>query len=238
MQADGKVDLFEYCLGMVLFSYLDVHFGLTKPPAVRYRTTAAVAQPLTVVLSLLAYAGQDRPEDIQRAFQAGAEGRLVQASLLPREQCTLKNFDAALAQLAQSSPNVKRDVIAAVTACIAADGRVTLEESELLRAVCRRVGLPRAAERCRGRVVGGDSSRRMSVNCATIGDWSRLLQAELLDVCRVAGGGHGGNEFATSSFRPPQPPGPSASPPGPMSRRGIPSGAGDGGHAMLAGHAA
>ena len=72
--ADGKVDLFEYCLRTVLFSYLDVHFGLKKPPAIRYRTTAAVAQPATVVLSMLAYVGQNRPEDVQRAFQAGAQG--------------------------------------------------------------------------------------------------------------------------------------------------------------------
>ena len=142
VQANGKVDLFEYCLHIVLFSYLDVHFGLKKPPAVRYRTTLAVAQPLTVVLSVLAHAGQDRLEDIQRAFQAGAEGRLVQAALLPREQCTLRAFDAALAQLAESSPNVKRDVIAAVTACIAADGRVTLEENELLRATAAVLACP------------------------------------------------------------------------------------------------
>ena len=142
VQADGHVDLFEYCLGMVLFSYLDVHFGLQKPPAVRYRTTAAVAQPLTVALSVLAHAGQDRPEDIERAFQAGAQGRLAQAALVARQQCTLRAFDAALAQLAQSSPNVKRDVIAAVTACIAADGRVTLEESELLRATAAVLGCP------------------------------------------------------------------------------------------------
>ena len=35
--ADEKVDLFEYCLRTVLFSYLDVHFGLKKPPAFCYR---------------------------------------------------------------------------------------------------------------------------------------------------------------------------------------------------------
>ena len=47
----------------------------------------------------------------------------IGAALLGREQCDLRAFDAALAELAQSAPNVKRDIIAAVTACIAADGR-------------------------------------------------------------------------------------------------------------------
>ena len=83
VDADGKVDLFEYCLRMVLFSYLDVHFGLKKPPAIRYRTISAVAQPAAVVLSTLAYVGQKQPEDIQRAFQAGAQNLLGQAALVP-----------------------------------------------------------------------------------------------------------------------------------------------------------
>ncbi len=70
ISADGEVDLFEYCLRTMLFSYLDVHFGLKKPPAVRYRTVDAVARPLTVVLSALAYVGQEQPEEIEKAFQA------------------------------------------------------------------------------------------------------------------------------------------------------------------------
>jgi Zn-dependent protease with chaperone function len=142
VRADGKLDLFEYCLSRMLFTYLDVHFGQKKPPAVRYRTTAAVAQPLTVVLSMLAHVGQSGPEDIQRAFQAGVQGRLIGATLLGRQQCDLRAFDAALAELAQSAPNVKRDIVSAVTACIAADGQVTLEENELLRAIAAVLGCP------------------------------------------------------------------------------------------------
>ena len=53
-----------------------------------------------------------------------------------------RTFDAALAELAQASPNVKREMIAAVTACIAADGKVTVEESELLRAIAAVLGCP------------------------------------------------------------------------------------------------
>ena len=143
VRADGRVDLFEYCLRTVLFSYLDVHFGLKKPPAVRYRTIDAVAQPAAVVLSTLAYVGQKQPEDVQRAFQAGAQDLLGQAALVPaRAVYACRTFDAALAELAQASPNVKRAVIAAVTACIAADGQVTVEESELLRAVAAVLACP------------------------------------------------------------------------------------------------
>ena len=140
--ADGQVDLFEYCLRVVLFRYLDVHFGLQKPPAIRYRSAEAAAQPVAIVLSMLAYVGQDRSEDIERAFRAGAQNLPGQAALVAQQGCTFKAFDAALAELAQASPNVKRQIVAAVTACIAADGQVTLEESELLRAVAAALGCP------------------------------------------------------------------------------------------------
>ena len=42
VNAEHRVDLFEYCLRIVLFCSLDVHFGLKKPPAIRYRSVASV----------------------------------------------------------------------------------------------------------------------------------------------------------------------------------------------------
>jgi Zn-dependent protease with chaperone function len=139
--ADGKVDLFEYCLRTVLFSYLDVHFGLKRAPAVRYRSVDAVRQPLTVVLSSLVYVGQSEADDVQRAFAAASQN-LPQVAILPREECSLRAFDAAMAELAQTVPQVKRAVLSAATACVTADGRVTLEEGELLRAVAAALSCP------------------------------------------------------------------------------------------------
>ena len=76
--ADGKIDLFEYCLRVILFGYLDVQFGLRPAPAVRYKAVSTVSQPAILILSSLAYAGQSQPDDIQRAFQAGAHDLLGQ----------------------------------------------------------------------------------------------------------------------------------------------------------------
>ena len=75
--AGGNLDLFEYCLRVVLFASLDVQFGLRPAAAVRYKSVAAVAQTAAVVLSALAYAGQSQPDDIQRAFQAGGARSLA-----------------------------------------------------------------------------------------------------------------------------------------------------------------
>ena len=140
--ADGKIDLFEYCLRVILFGYLDVQFGLRPAPVVRYKAVSAVSQPVTVILSALAYAGQSQPDDIQRAFQTGAHDLLGQVQILPPQQCTFDTFDAALSQVAQGSPAVKRRVLEAVVACIAADGKMTVEENEILRAVAAALSCP------------------------------------------------------------------------------------------------
>ncbi len=52
------------------------------------------------------------------------------------------DFDAALGQLAQAAPAVKRQFLDSVVACIAADGRMTIEENELLRAVASALSCP------------------------------------------------------------------------------------------------
>jgi len=140
--ADGRLDVFEYCLRTLLYSYLDVHFGRKKPATIRYRTAAAVARPATLLLSTLAYAGQSDPAHVERAFQAGAAGLLGQAQLASLDQCSLRNFDDALTALGQAAPKLKREVLAAVTACIMTDGQVTLKESELLRAVAAALACP------------------------------------------------------------------------------------------------
>jgi hypothetical protein len=140
--ADGKVDLFEYCLRVILFSYLDVQFGLRPAPAVRFMDVRRVAQPATIVLSALAYAGHTQPSEVQRAFQAGANDLLGPVTMALPQQCTFETFDAALSQLAQAAPMVKRSILEAVVACIAADGKMTIEENELLRAVAAALSCP------------------------------------------------------------------------------------------------
>jgi hypothetical protein len=140
--ADQKVDLFEYCLRTVLFSYLDVYYGLKKPTVNSYWNIAGLTEPLAVVLSLLAHVGQSDAAAAEQAFQAGAQNLPKKIELLPLPECTLAKFDAALTKLGDSSPKVKRQIIDAVAACIMADGQVTLEEGELLRAIAAVLACP------------------------------------------------------------------------------------------------
>ena len=141
-RVDGKLDLFEYCLCTMLFSYLDVQFHLRPAPTVRYRSIEPLQAPLATVLSALAYAGQPQAEDAKKAFQTGVEGLAPSVALLPAEQCTFANFDAALGELAQAASPVKRQVLGACMRCISADGTVTTKESELLRTVAAALSCP------------------------------------------------------------------------------------------------
>jgi Zn-dependent protease with chaperone function len=142
VKADGKISLLEYTIQSMLFRTLDVHFGLTKPPRIQYYGLGGVLEPVRTVLSTLAYAGQTRDEEARRAFELGMKEIGRDAALLAKDQCALDRFDAALLELAKVAPKVKRPIVAACAACVAADGTVTLREAELLRAVTSTLGCP------------------------------------------------------------------------------------------------
>ena len=66
--------------------------------------------------------------------------------LAEQAECSLKAFDAALTELAYASSQVRRAVVVAATACMAADGDMPLKEGELLRAVAAVLACPMAPD--------------------------------------------------------------------------------------------
>lgn len=142
VSADNHVDLFEYCVRTILFHCLDVHYGLAKPPKIRYRTVNAIAQPASTALSMLAYVGHTTQDAAERAVTAGAQHLSDDVTLVPIAQCTYKNFELALNELAQSTPGVKQRIIEAVTATVLADAKANVEECELLRAIASTLECP------------------------------------------------------------------------------------------------
>jgi Zn-dependent protease with chaperone function len=140
--ADGKMDLFEYVVRAVILKYLDVHFGLSQPPTVRYRALTPLVPAMGTVFSTLAYAGQESPADAQHALDQAAAAVGQPLALLPSEQCSLDAFDAAMGELAQATPQVKKRIIGAAAACVVADGKVTVKEGELLRVISALLGCP------------------------------------------------------------------------------------------------
>ncbi|MBN1910123.1 MAG: M48 family metallopeptidase [Pirellulales bacterium] len=142
IRADDKVDVLEYTVHTMLLRHLDVHFGLAKPPSARYRRLDPLLPSIVTVLSCLAYAGQTDEADIQRAFDKGMAELDRQASLLPRSESGLGPFEKALKTLAEATPALKRPLLTACIACVAADAQVTPREAELVQAVAANLGVP------------------------------------------------------------------------------------------------
>jgi len=75
--------------------------------------------------------------DAKRAFGKGAEKLKTDhvLTISSAESCGLQMVEDALNQLVGASPAIKRQLIDACTSCIAMDGKVTLEEADLLRCI-------------------------------------------------------------------------------------------------------
>ncbi len=139
--ADSKIDLLEYGVQTMLLGQLDVHFGLAKPVRVRYHRIDPLLPSLVGILSTLAYAGQEDEPDVKRAFDKGMAEVDRTASLAARSDCSGRSLDA-LEILAQAAPELKKRVLCACVACVAADGKVTTREGELVQVIAASLGVP------------------------------------------------------------------------------------------------
>ena len=142
--ADMQVDLFEYTLQRIIVHHLTPSFDPKPPPALTHKSMASALPSATHLLSCLAGWGETTPEGAQRAFQSGWRELQVpqDAELIAPEQCGLHELDDALNDLEHAAPPVKQRLVAACTACIASDGKVTTEEAELIRAICDALHCP------------------------------------------------------------------------------------------------
>ena len=117
----------------------------TAPPSGNpSRSAELLVGPVRHVLGVLAHIGSAQPSDAARAFRPGDPGAGlagVDPSLPPRD-LDLRTLDRALDELDAAAPPLKRRILAACAACIGADGQVTLEEGELLRAIADSLGCP------------------------------------------------------------------------------------------------
>jgi Zn-dependent protease with chaperone function len=143
--SDRKLSLFEFALQRMLRRHLDRHFRQRRPDMDRYAALGPVSDHLALLLSSLAYTGHAQREGTARAFEEGMERfgiARTTAGMLPREACSLAGLDRTLDRLAESAPQVKSRVLDACVATIASDGRVTIAEGELLRAIADSLDCP------------------------------------------------------------------------------------------------
>jgi hypothetical protein len=146
IESDNEIDLFEYVLQKIVLRHLDPHFNGARKPLIQYYALKPLVPDCSVVLSALAYVGQDDPKKIRSAFQQGAEllsyNAQAELTLVTAEQCDLSCVDAALNRLAQAAPQIKKNLLTACAQTVAADGIIQEMEAELLRAIADTLDCP------------------------------------------------------------------------------------------------
>lgn len=133
---DGERELFELCLtASVRVCLVD---ELTRVAAAGRGVLWHAGDALCTLLSVLAQHGSpDDPRARDAAYRAGTEalaGAAAPALRSPPNWAAA--LDAAFLKVTGLEPAAKRRVVAALTATVAQDGRLTLAEAELLRTLC------------------------------------------------------------------------------------------------------
>ncbi len=145
MESDEAIDLFEYALQRLVRRHLAPHFGERPRRVVQYYALTPLLGDAAVLLSALARVGADNEPEAREAFQRGV-ARLGESApvlrLLPPAECNLAHVDAALDRLEAASPAIHRRILQACADTVAADGQLTVQEAELLRAIADALECP------------------------------------------------------------------------------------------------
>ena len=135
VEADERMDLFEWTMAQILMRHLQSQFGSVHSPRVRYYGLQQLSQPCSVLLSTLAYAGHGESTAETAFAKAAAMLPETRVTRLPTETCHLGSLNAALQQLREVAPRKRAQLVDACAAAICADSRVTIQEAELLRGI-------------------------------------------------------------------------------------------------------
>ena len=143
VQADETISLFEWSLQRILMHALDGRHAEVTPPRIRHQTLDHLGPSCEALVSTLAHVGHHDARVAATAFAQGWQQlELPPARLRPLEASGLDVLDGAIGELEAAPPQIKRQVLQAAAACIAADQNITAYEAELLRAISAALGCP------------------------------------------------------------------------------------------------
>ena len=142
VEADQRLGLFEWTLARVLMRHLHPQFEEAAAPRIAYYGLQRLGGPCSVLLSALAYAGNEMKEARQAFAEAAEHLPKVKLELLPTGECGLHRLDKALTELTKVSAKHRERLIDACAAAICADEEVKIREAELLRGISDMLDCP------------------------------------------------------------------------------------------------
>ena len=141
IQADNRVEVFEYCLARLLAMLLEDQMQASAPHG--SLTLEDAVQPIHVLFATLARVGAADDREARAAYETG-----MQAVLPMRRPPYVaytdwpRRLDAALPTLESLQPFAKQALIEGLVRTIASDERLNVEEAELLRTTCALLHCP------------------------------------------------------------------------------------------------
>ncbi|MFO8099207.1 MAG: M48 family metallopeptidase [Salinibacter sp.] len=142
-ESDETETVFEYALQALVRHRLD-HAAAPSQRRGAHRRLRDVVEEVEALLSVLAHVGHQTEAAARRAVAAAVRGLdgYDPARSVSIEKVAPETLDAALDQLAETTPSLKRDILQACTRCVQADNTVTAGEADLLRAVAMALNVP------------------------------------------------------------------------------------------------
>ncbi|MEM8500426.1 MAG: M48 family metallopeptidase [Pseudomonadota bacterium] len=141
MRADKHIDLFEWCMHRVFVRHLDSIYMTTRRSKVRYKKLEEISEQCETICAALASCAGENQQAAEQAF-AEAMNELDFDSSPELSLPPLAEIDAALADVCAVAPLEKPRLIKACARSVLADGEVSAEEYELLRAVADSIDVP------------------------------------------------------------------------------------------------
>jgi len=137
---DANIDVFEFCLAKLLESMFNDAAGNAAPYG--KLTLESCAASVHVLFATLARCGSDDQQEIGAAYVAGINGVLKSYPEYRTYDDWAQRTGAALSELDQLQPPAKQQLIEGLVRTVAHDGRLKVEESELLRTTCALLHCP------------------------------------------------------------------------------------------------
>ncbi len=143
VSVDNAVSLFEYTLHHCLLRHVGLQFQEKKSKFVKYPPIEVKRAALALLLNL-SLAGNSHQDSRKKAYEqavktyAAGSAKEFDAS----GEADLSVIDNSLTVLAAAEPIHKDFLLRACLACIENDGKVSLEEAELLRAIADALDCP------------------------------------------------------------------------------------------------
>jgi Zn-dependent protease with chaperone function len=136
INADGQIDIFEYCLGTLVFVGLHEAMTSGSPWKSKRQSLASAQSAISCLIAVLAQTANSDPQLAAAAFQAGISVAYPQARIPFQPVQGVFALEDVWPVIDGLEGTDKATVVAAVVTTIMADRVVTLEEDELLRTVC------------------------------------------------------------------------------------------------------